>query len=56
MPLRRPRATELRAFLASDDDREEDVDYSDDANVFVEIKAGRYVGALGLPLPEDLSA
>lgn len=50
---------ELRAFLAADippsDDEDEDDEDLDDAEVFVEIKAARFIRALGLPVPAGLS-
>jgi hypothetical protein len=47
---------QIEAYLA--DDAEPDLDLNDDdlddAEVFVEIKAGRFLTALGLPVPDDL--
>ena len=49
---------ELRAFLAADippgDGEDEDEDL-DDAEVFVEIKAARFIRALGLPVPAGVA-
>ena len=45
----------IAAFLASDEVPDEEVDSDDDADVFVEIKAARFLAELGLPLPEDLA-
>lgn len=54
---RTAKASELRAFLAEDDAHHEDIpdDELDDADVFVETKAARFICALGLPLPDGLS-
>ncbi|WP_086660835.1 hypothetical protein [Lentzea kentuckyensis] len=53
---------ELLAYLAQDEDPEgfewnedEDVDAIDDGEVFVEVKTQRFLAALGLPVPYDLS-
>ncbi|MDX3656847.1 hypothetical protein PV646_05960 [Streptomyces sp. ID05-26A] len=53
---------ELLAFLAEDEDPEafewdesEDVDEIDDGEVFVEVKTRRFLAALGLPVPTELS-
>ena len=60
--------SELAAFLAhdlaeselpypdddDDDDLEQDDDNLDDAEVFVEVKTGRFIASLGLPVPDDL--
>ncbi|MGK5679737.1 hypothetical protein [Actinoplanes sp. URMC 104] len=43
---------ELRTYLAGD--KEPTEDGLDDADVFVEVKTARFVGALGLPPIEDL--
>ncbi|KAB8196345.1 hypothetical protein FH608_006180 [Nonomuraea phyllanthi] len=50
---------ELRAYLAEDIapedvewDEEEDVDQLDDAEIFVEVKTVRFLGALDLPVPD----
>ena len=52
------RASELLGFLAEDDapiDEDIEDDALDDADVFVEIKAARFLAALGLPIPQELS-
>lgn len=53
---------ELLEFLASDENpddfewnEDEDVDMIDDGEVFVEVKTQRFLAALGLPVPYDLS-
>ncbi|NGY58343.1 hypothetical protein G7043_05265 [Lentzea sp. NEAU-D13] len=53
---------ELLEFLASDENpddfewnEDEDVDAIDDGEVFVEVKTQRFLAALGLPVPYDLS-
>ena len=52
------KASELRAFLASDDppgdDEDEDDEDLDDAEVFVEVKTAHFIRALGLPTPAGL--
>ncbi|WP_018684502.1 hypothetical protein [Actinokineospora enzanensis] len=53
---------EIAGFLAGDDDLDDDLDDADDgedaedddADIFVEIKAARFLAALDLPLPQDL--
>ena len=54
---RTAKAIELGAFLAEDNPPDEDVpdEELDDADVFVEIKAARFISALGLALPSGLS-
>jgi hypothetical protein len=54
--------SELVAFLAQDlgpsewpTDEDEDEDDLDDAEVFVEVKTGHFIAALGLPVPGDLA-
>ena len=53
---------EILGFLASDENpddfewnEDEDVDMIDDGEVFVEVKTQRFLAALGLPVPYDLS-
>ncbi|WP_167972712.1 hypothetical protein [Lentzea indica] len=51
---------EIVGYLAEDEDPDdfswdEDVDEIDNAEVFVEVKTARFLGALGLPVPYDLS-
>ncbi|GLY52829.1 hypothetical protein [Lentzea sp. NBRC 102530] len=53
---------ELLQYLAEDEDphgfewdESEDVDEIDDGEVFVEVKTRRFLTALGLPLPAELS-
>lgn len=53
---------EILGFLASDENpddfewnEDEDVDAIDDGEVFVEVKTQRFLAALGLPVPYDLS-
>ncbi|MEU7478957.1 hypothetical protein AB0A63_23430 [Lentzea sp. NPDC042327] len=54
-------AEEIRGFLAEDEDPdsfswdEEDVDAFDGAEVFVEVKTARFLAAMGLPVPYELS-
>ncbi|MEU4532501.1 hypothetical protein AB0F49_30140 [Micromonospora ureilytica] len=51
---------ELTAYLAADldpadiDPDDEDDDDLDDAEIFVEVKAARFLTALGLPMPDAL--
>ncbi|WP_084965999.1 hypothetical protein [Thermoactinospora rubra] len=59
---RASKESELIGFLAEDldpseieYDEEEDVDALDDGEIFVEVKAARFLQALDLPLPEDLA-
>ena len=52
---RAAKARELRAFLAADGVQPDMADDADDAEVFVEVKVARFLAALGLPIPEDLS-
>jgi hypothetical protein len=55
--------SEIAAFLAHDldpsevvgDEEDEDDDDLDEAEVFVEIKTGRFLAMLGLPVPPDLA-
>jgi hypothetical protein len=54
--------SELATFLAEDlgpsgspTDEDEDDDDLDDAEVFVEVKTGHFIAALGLPVPSDLA-
>lgn len=47
------KASELKAFLASDDPSGDDED-EDDEEVLVEVKTARFVRALGLPTPAGL--
>jgi hypothetical protein len=57
------KATELTAYLAEDLDplevdemvEDEDDEDLDDAEIFVEVKTAHFLGALGLPLPEQLT-
>ena len=56
-------AEEIQGFLAEDEDpdsfewdEEEDVDAIDVAEVFVEVKTARFLAAMGLPVPYELSA
>ncbi|WP_089953195.1 hypothetical protein [Lentzea xinjiangensis] len=53
---------ELLAYLAADEnpdgfewDESEDVDEIDDGDVFVEVKTARFLAALDLPVPYDVS-
>ncbi|RVX45429.1 hypothetical protein EDD27_8222 [Nonomuraea polychroma] len=53
---------ELAIYLAEDQDlaeiefdEDEDVDDLDDGEILVEVKAARFLTALGLPVPEELS-
>jgi hypothetical protein len=52
---RAAKTRELRAFLVADGARPSIADDADDAEVFVELKAARFLAALGLPAPDDLS-
>ena len=45
----------IAALLASDSEPSED-DPEDDADIFSELKAVRFLVAMGLPLPQDLAA
>jgi hypothetical protein len=46
---------ELRAFLAADGVQPNQADDADDADVFVEVKAARFLTVLGLPTPAGLT-
>lgn len=54
------KTTELVTYLAQDEDpyedfdEDEDVDELDDAEIFVEVRAARFLAALDLPLPDEL--
>ncbi len=52
---REAKAAELRSYLASHDPVDEEDDEEDDADAFVEIKAARFLEALGLPVPDELA-
>lgn len=59
---RKAKERQLAAYLAEDIDpaeidvdEDEDVDQLDDEEIFVELKTGRFLAALGLPVPADLS-
>jgi hypothetical protein len=55
--IRVVKASELRTFLATDDEPLEEDDSDDDlddAEVFVEIKTARLLSALGIPTPDGL--
>ncbi|MFG1851433.1 hypothetical protein ACGFJT_06290 [Actinomadura geliboluensis] len=59
---REAKESQLVAYLAADIDpaeievhEDEDVDELDDEEIFVEVKAGRFLAALDLPVPADLS-
>jgi hypothetical protein len=48
------RRREIAMLLASDFERS-DEDFEDDADIFAEVKAARFLSAMGLPLPDDLA-
>ncbi|SPT51852.1 hypothetical protein [Actinomadura madurae] len=59
---REAKERQLIAYLAEDIDpaeidvhEDEDVDELDDEEIFVEVKAGRFLAALDLPVPADLA-
>jgi len=55
--MRAAKASELRTFLATDDeplDEDDSDDELDDGEVFVEIKTARFLSALGIPAPDGL--
>ncbi|MCT9929554.1 hypothetical protein N5079_04890 [Planotetraspora sp. A-T 1434] len=59
---RKAKERQLEAYLAEDidpgeinADEDEDVDDLDDAEIFVEVKTGAFLGTLDLPIPDDLS-
>jgi hypothetical protein len=48
------RRREIATLLASDVERS-DEDFEDDADIFAEVKATRFLSAMDLPLPDDLT-
>jgi hypothetical protein len=52
----------IASFLADDiqqqqlDDDEDDAEDLDDAEIYVEVKVARFLRAVGLPVPDELSS